>query len=337
MMKHRNSPHARVNLLAAAVLAVVLLAALYQGGRWLERQGEQPQTRGNHHQRYAYERQLSLGGTAYRYRKDLTTLLILGVDSDAAMGAAGYRNGSQADFLWLVVVDATEKKVTKLQLDRDTMAEVQLYGPFGDKAGTRRMQLCLSYAYGDGVAGKCGNVADAVSHLLSGITIDGVVALDMGGIAAFNDALGGVTVTLETDLTRLDAALEKGKTVTLSDEQAEAFVRGRRGVDDGTNHARMQRQRLFMDAAETQLREQAARSHDFLNTLLEKLNDHLYTSMSRGWLINVANACLQYDTRLTQSLEGEYRLGEDGFVEFHADEDALQALLIQIFLKPIDP
>lgn len=336
MMKHRNSPHARANLLAVAVLAVVLLAALYQGGRWLERQGEQPQTRGDHHQRYAYERQLNLGGTAYRYKRGLTTLLILGVDSDAAMGASGYRDGNQADFLWLVVVDTTEKKVTKLQLDRDTMAEVQLYGPFGDKAGTRRMQLCLSYAYGDGVAGKCGNVADAVSHLFSGITIDGVVALDRGGIAAFNDALGGVTVTLETDLTRLDAALEKGKTVTLSGEQAKAFVWGRRVVDDGTNHARMERQRIFMDAAEAQLRKQAARNHDFMNTLLEKLNDHLYTSMSRGWLINVANACLQYDTRIPQSLEGEYRLGEDGFVEFHVKEDALQALLIQTFLKPID-
>lgn len=336
MRRHRNRAHPRWTLLAVAVIAVLLLALVYQGGRWLEKQGEQPETRGDWQQRYAYEEQISVGGVSYRYRKDLTTLLALGVDSDTAMEASGYRSGDQADFLWLIVVDNTEKRVTRIQIDRDTMADIQLYGPFGDQAGVKNMQICLSYAYGDGVAGKCENAADAVSGLLSGIPIQGVVALDLGGIAAFNDALGGVTVTLESDLTQLDAALEKGKTVTLSGEQAEAFVRGRRGVDDGTNSARMLRQRAYMEAAEAKIREALANDPDFLNALLEEVDSHFYSSMSRGWLINVANACLQYDAQETQTLAGEYRVGEDGFMEFHAEETALQALLIHTFLKPIE-
>lgn len=334
-MKHRNRIRSKTSLFTAAILALLLLATLYQGGRWLEKQCEKPETRGDYRQRYAYEKQLLIDGTAYRYRKDLTTLLLLGVDSNGAMEASGYRGGNQADFLWLVVADNAEKKVTKIQLDRDTMADVQLYGPFGDKAGTKNMQICLSYAYGDGVEGKCDNTAGAVSGLFSGIMIDGVIALDMGGIAAFNNALGGVTVSLESDLTSLDSALEKGKTITLSGEQAEAFVRGRRGVDDGTNHARMLRQRIYIDAAETQLREKIVNDQEFLNTLLDGLANHFYSSMSRGGLINAVNICLKYDTRETQPLAGEYRMGADGFMEFHAEERALQALLIQTFLKPI--
>ena len=336
MLKESEKIQAQINLYMALMLAVFLMATLYQGGMWLERQGEEAETRGDYRQRYAYEAQVRIAGTAYRYRRDLTTLLLLGVDNDAVLETPGYRGENQADFLWLMVVDNTEKRVTQIQLDRDTMADVQLYGPFGDKAGKQNMQLCLSYAYGDGVEGRCGNVADAVSRLFSGITIDGVIALDMGGIAAFNDSLGGVTVTLESDLTHLDAALEKGKTVTLSGGQAEAFVRGRRGVDDGTNQARMLRQRRYMDAAGTQMRERIARDYEFLNALLDELDSHFYCSISRGRLINAVSACLRYDMWETRSLTGDYRIGADGFMEFYAEEKALQALLIHTFLKPIE-
>ncbi len=332
MTKRRNRTHPEISLLALAVLAVILLVILYQGGCWQEK----PETRGDYRQRYAYEEQVRIDGTAYCYRRDLTTLLLLGVDNDDVMETSGYRGGNQADFLWLIVVDNADKKVTQIQLDRDTMADVQLYGPFGDKAGAKNMQICLAYAYGDGVEGKCDNVADAVSRLFSGITVNGTIALDMGGIAAFNDALGGVTVTLESDLTSLGATLEEGKTVTLSGEQAEAFVRGRRGVDDGTNHARMRRQRIYMDAAETQMRKKIVRDQEFLGMLLDGLASHYFSSISRGWLINIFKACFRYDMWETQSLAGEYRIGEDGFMEFHVEEKALQALLIQTFLKPVE-
>lgn len=336
MTKHRNRAYSRISPLVVFMLAEFLLTTLCQGSMWLEKQGGRPETRGEYRQRYAYEEQVRIDGTAYRYRKFLTTLLLLGVDDEAAMEASGYRSGSQADFLWLIVVDNAEKKVTQIQIDRDTMADVQLYGPFGDKAGTKNMQICLSYAYGDGVKGKCGNAADAVRGLFSGITVHGVIALDMGGIAAFNDALGGVTVTLESDLTSLDMALEKGKTVLLNGEQAEAFVRGRRGVDDGTNRARMLRQRTYMDAAKAKMCEKLARDPAFLDALLDGVASHFYSNMSRGGLINAFTAYFQYDTQETQSLAGEYRIGEDGFMEFHAEEKALQALLIQTFLKPIE-
>ena len=90
---------------------------------------------------------------------------------------------------------------------------------------------------------------------MHGIDIDFYISLEMDGISTLNDALGGVTVTLEDDFTALDPTMTKGTTLTLEGNQAEYYVRGRMYIGVGTNEARMVRQQVFMSALSQRLSE----------------------------------------------------------------------------------
>lgn len=65
------------------------------------------------------------------------------------------------------------------------------------------------------------NTEKAVSDLFAGIPIDYYVTMDLDGISTFNDALGGVTVTLEDDFSQIDPEMVKGTTICLQGKQAE--------------------------------------------------------------------------------------------------------------------
>ena len=56
--------------------------------------------------------------------------------------------------------------------------------------------LGLAYAYGNGKDTSCQYMVDAVSRLFYGIPVNGYAAFNMETIAALNDAVGGVTVTI---------------------------------------------------------------------------------------------------------------------------------------------
>ena len=115
---------------------------------------------------------------------------------------------------------------------------------------------------------------DAVSRLLGGAPIDGYAALNMDGIALFNDAIGGVTVTITSDFTAVDPTLVEGETITLNGQQAFEFVRTRKDVDDQTNLARMERQRIYLEAMKPQL---LALSNEEVVQVMDAVNDYLVT------------------------------------------------------------
>lgn len=50
----------------------------------------------------------------------------MGIDraSEDAAGVRSYRNGGQADFLRLMAIDDERKQVSQIQVDRDTMAQL---------------------------------------------------------------------------------------------------------------------------------------------------------------------------------------------------------------------
>ena len=162
---------------------------------------------------------------------------------------------------------------------------------------------------------------------------DGYMALDMSGITALNDALGGVTVTLEEDFSSLDPQMVKGATITLRGKQAETFVRGRTGVGDGTNAARMRRQKAFMQKAADLIAEGMERDPNFAGTLLDSLSSHMTMNITRGWLINKAYESSEYMRTDMQTLAGSHTIGADGFMEFHADMDALNDLLTASYFE----
>lgn len=340
----KNHRHRRRRLSGAAIAVALVCAALaYAGvllgirtvGSRLER-SDAPEPVGSLDGRFASdELTLRYADRTWTYRKrELTNLLLIGVDwAEMDSPAASGRYAGQADFLLFLTFDKKNRTISTLQIDRDTMTDIRVYGPFGDYTGIRETQICLSHAYGATAVENCENTVWAASRLLGNIPVDGYLALDMSAITVLNDALGGVTVTLEEDFSALDPQMVRGATITLQGKQAETFVRGRTGVGDGTNAARMKRQKAFMQKAGDLIAEGLERDSGFAGTLLDALSGHMTMNVTRGWLINKAYESSGYRRTETRTLAGAHALGADGFTEFRADTDALNDLLTASFFE----
>ena len=292
---------------------------------------------GDPNARFAGIPTLELDGVTYRLNRRLTTILLMGVDKTAEQQQeANYRNGGQADFLALVVVNDSQKTIHVIQINRDTMVELTVTNALGEAIGTRTGQLCLSYAFGDGGESSCKMTADAVSKLLNDTPINYYVTMNLDGIVALNDALGGVEVTIEDDFSALDPTLVMGETITLHGKQAEHFARGRLLVGDQSNLSRLRRQRAYIRAATAVLREKLEENPNYIRTLYSQLEPYLNLSLSRGAFYNLADKAGRYELQSITEITGETRVGEFDFVEFYPDEDSLKRVLIDALYDRVD-
>ena len=141
-----------------------------------------------------------------------------------------------------------------------------------------------------------GYAVEAVENLLGGQEIDQYLAMGLDGISTLNDLAGGVTVTLEDDFSAIDPAMTKGTTLTLQGDQAETYVRTRRSIGVGTNEARMVRQESYIKQLSVQLDKKMQQSQSFASDAY----------------------------------------GEDGFMEFYPDADALQQAVLQLFYEKVE-
>lgn len=335
--QHLDPRGIRIRFALMVIGLVLLFVALLLGSRWLEKRAERPEQMGDYRQRYAYEDLLEVDGAAYRPRKMLTTILLMGVDRDTEEGTetVSYRNGGQVDFLRLLVIDPERKQIAQLQIDRDTMTPITILGVLGNRSGVREAQIALSHGFGDGREQSCELTVEAVSNLLLGIGIDFYAALNMDGIAALNDAVGGVTVTLPEDFSASDSAMTKGATLTLSGEQAEIFVRGRKGIGEGTNEGRMERQQLFMSALGELLEQRQSEDSRFAEMLYDALSPYLVTNLSKARLINEAWYASGYAHIAPYALDGDHQVSGSGFMQFIVDEASVQEIVLELFYEKI--
>ena len=312
----------------------LILVGIVVGGLIWDRQGdEETETFGSLTGRFESDISLAYQGKTVHYREyEITNYLLIGMDREQ-FADAGYQDGGQADFLLVLSVDRRNRTITPVMIDRDTMTPVTTYGIFGNPAGTRTMQICLAQAFSGVDTSGAENTAQAVSVLLGGVKIDRCLLMNLGGIALLNDSIGGVEVTLEDDLTVLDPALEKGKTVLLTGDLAEHFVRGRRTVADGTNASRMIRQQTYIEALIRKMNELLESDQDFLNTVFDSLNGHMETDTEEKILISEANTYSKYDWQPLRTLPGDHIIGADGFAEFHTDETAMMDMIVEVWFQ----
>ena len=331
-LKRRARLRKRDILLITSIVLLVL-AGLYFGAQWLENENANPEPRGDYHLRYEDE-QVTVNGVKYRQKKNLTTILFMGIDraSDAVQGV-GNRNGGQADFLRLIIIDHAEKTISQLQIDRDTMTPITVLSALGNRSSTRTLQISLSHGYGDGKEQSCQFTVDAVSNMLFNIPINGYIAMNLDGINVLNDTLGGITVTLEDDFSHIDPAMTKGTTLTLMGEQAEVFVRSRMSMEVGTNEARMIRQQQYLSQMMDLLHEKVLKDEEFIGTLFDSLSPYLVTNVSRAQMINDAWTSRNYQMNPLYVPEGTHVIGADGYMEFHADETALEQMVLDLFYQ----
>ena len=283
---------------------------------------------------------IDYGGKTWKLRSRLETILVMGTDErpsqlDEPGAYDRHRNGGQADFLLLIVIDDNARTITPIEINRETMADFVALGIMGDVVGTTHGQICLSHSYGDGREESAGYVVDAVRGLLHGIPIDHYYSLNMAGISVFNDAIGGVTVTIEDDMSMYDPAMTAGTTLKLKGIQAQYFCRSRFDIGDTTNVSRMSRQRAYIKAVQPILMEIADTNPNSLNTIYEQLQGYSVTDLSKGRVVNLGAKVSKYEVLPIVSIAGETVLNErSGWYEFYADEQDILRILSETMFEP---
>ena len=264
---------------------------------------------------------------------DMSAYLLMGVDHDGEV--AHYTNyfGGQADTLLLVVVDKAQQSYAILQLNRDTMCMVDFVDTEGKPLNQQQqMQLALSHSMGTGMEDSCENTVRAVSALLYGVTIDGYAAFNMDSMSLINDAVGGVTVTIEDDFSQCDPSLVMGETITLDGEQAYHYLRGRMSVGDGENTSRMRRQRTYMTAFMKKAQELVAEDSGMANTLYKTLTPYMVTDLSGKDVSTLLETSRSYTFQGVMSPEGTVN-SEGKLVEFYVDEASLRSLVLSLYYE----
>ena len=322
---------------AAAVLAVLtlslmgaLLRSLWEGGTRTSEPAGELEDEG---ELILYE------DNWYAPREDLETILVLGLDRSEQDDIGTTGDYAQSDLLLLLVLDREAGTYKAIQLNRDTMAEIQDFDDYGRPKGSYTAQLALAYAHAQAYTGndKIASMAamDAVSGLLYGVDIDHYITLTMDGVIALNDLVGGVEVEIQDDFSAIDPTLVQGERVTLLGRHALNYVRARWYVGDSTNLERMERQQTYLLALLDKVSALAGEDSDALLSGLVEINEYMNSDYTAEQLTNLLETVSGFRMERASMLEGEaVRVGD--IMEFRVDEDALRRLVVEDFYEPAE-
>lgn len=280
---------------------------------------------------------IKLHKKTWKFAHPVQTYLFIGTDKSGNEDAEGEEyHGSMADALMLVVVDKEEKTYGILQLNRDTITEVPMLLQDGSANASAQMQLCTAHWYGKDKAASCDNTVETVSKMLGGLPIDGYYALKMDAMPLLNHEVGGVTVTLEDDMTKLDPSMKKGTTLTLTDRQAELLMQSRYTMEDDRNTQRMRRQQIFFKAFMKKIKKQNAGDINATVKLYDRLRPYATTDIKMNDLTALLKDMQGYTDKGIITIDGTSKIGEklhDGkkHWEFYMDEDSLETSMKQLY------
>ena len=278
---------------------------------------------------------LTYNGKDYVLRDGIETLLVLGLDTYSGTETESYTNTKQADFLLLLVMDTKNGTCKGIHINRDTIADMSVLGVSGDRVDTVRRQIALAHTYGNGREVSCRNTADAVSTLLNGVEIDHYVSVTMDAVPTYNDLVGGVTLEVLDDFSAIHPDMKEGETVTLTGEQALAYVRARKGLEDPSNSRRMARQKQYLEALYQRSRQCVQEQEDFVPKAALAMTDYLVSDCSGNKLESMISRFAEQPLDTILSPSGELIRGEE-FMEFYPDPDELMQIVIDCFYEPAE-
>lgn len=269
------------------------------------------------------EGEIAYQGETYVYNTDLRTVLFMGVDKRGDLTKKEvYSKNGQTDCLILLVMNKKDKTTEVIEISRDTMTDVDVYSLEGNFIRTIKAQIATQYSYGDGEKRSCQFTKSVVSNLMYGIPIQSYVALDISGISAIVEGMGGVKITVPEDYTSIDPAFIKGQEVILNGAQAEKYVRYRDINEFGSNNQRMERQTQFIRAFFPQLKGQ--KDYD---EILKVAEPYMATDIDADTLKSLSDYEMNEEIR---KVEGEDKEGKE-HDEFYVDDKALYELILDTF------
>ena len=271
-------------------------------------------------------------GKTYQYNKNITNILFMGVDKRELQKTEVQGTGGQADVIVLLAVDTKTGKISMINISRDTMTDVTVYSANGGYVGSEKQQLCLSYAYGNGKETSCENTVNSVQRLFYNIPIKSYLALDLDGISAVNDSIGGVDVTSPETI----GSFVKGQNYHLEGELAESFVRSRNHESADANTLRMQRQQVyvkqFMDKVISATKKQITTPVDLFNAS----SQYTCTNLNPSKILYLAQSVVLSDGMSVEmsTVPGEAKMGKE-YAEFYVDESKFYEQFLYVFYNQV--
>lgn len=272
----------------------------------------------------------------YRYNMDIKTYLFMGIDRQGVVTEAEDSiSGGQSDAMFLLVVDTSSQNVSIISIHRNAMTPIDVYYPDGSFNTTETMQICLQHAYGDGKRLSCDRTQHAVEKLFYNIPISGYIAMNMEGIQAMNDALGGVSVDVLEDIkdSSGQVVLKKGETVRLQGDMAMLYLRGRDTSQYDSASGRLKRQEQYLINLAAELSAAASEEEDRAMTAYNAAEPYVVSNVDFASMVSQLVG-YGFDASRMYTVPGQVQMGDE-LEEYIVDQEGLYDLIIQIFYKEV--
>lgn len=342
MNNKKKSKGIDINILLGTLLGVVILVAIAAFFNWNQKDaasGTEVSTGTTTENSGAVEKwqegDISYNGVTYRYNTAIKTYLFMGIDKSGEFAEADpTTGGGQSDAMFLLVVNPKTEEMSIISINRNTMTMIDLYDVNGMFVRKEERQICLQYAYGDGLRTSCLRSANAVSNLFFNIPITEYLALSLDGIPILNDAVGGVTVEVLEDISAYGVSLKEGETVTLTGEEAYAYTRSRDTDEFDSATRRLERQNQYILALMSKIKGVASRGEAALTGIYQSAEKYIVTNID---FLKLAEVAAKYDFDASQmyTIPGETIMGAV-YEEHYIDEYELYDMVINLFYEPVE-
>lgn len=274
-------------------------------------------------------------GHTYELNRNLTTVLLLGIDhtiQDETLPG----NGGQSDVILLAGLDTVTGESNLLEISREANAEVDVYSISNRFIETRFEQITLAYAYGNGRETSCENTVRAVSRLLFGLPISAYLAIDLDGLMEANEVIGGVTVKSLIDVQLPDGTnVKEGDMVELHGKNLERYIRTRTEALDG-NQKRMERQKQFLLEFTKQAVARAKENLTFPVELFSALSPYTVTNLDISDVTFISSVFLNHGAQFNlRTIQGTLEQYNESSIYYLDEVDLFEAVL-QVFYNRID-
>ncbi len=337
---HHNKRKKNLRRLAIVITVVVVLifaaigtvVALYKIGEQSVKDANTVTNAQSEGVTYDEGKTVEYNGKLYGLNENMASICIIGYDRRTEQIVAGKSVG-QADAVMVLAVNLKSGKVTAIGIPRDSMVEVDEF--MGDDfIGMDTMQLCLSFAYGDGGETSSQYTSTAASRVLYNMPVNNYVSLNMDSIGELANAIGGVSLTPLQTIP--DTNIVKGEDTVLFGSNALKYVQWRDTSVLNSSLDRQARQSQFVQAFCKEAISEAKGNVAILVDLFNVASANGITNLSTSDFTYLASTVLS--TGITGidvvTLQGELKQGEN-FAEFYLDKTNVYETVLSVYYHEI--
>lgn len=333
--KHKGLRRAAIVLaiaLAIVVIAAGAVFALTKMGEESVKQANTPTDVQSEGVAYDEGRTVTYNGKTYALNENMVSIAVIGYDRRTEAVVPGKSVG-QADAVMVLAANLDTGQVTGIGIPRDSMVEV---GEFmGEEfTGMNTMQLCLAYAYGDGGQTSSEYTTAAISRVLYNMPVNYYVSLDMDGVGALANAVGGVPVTPLQSIPGTN--IVKGQDTVLFGNNALKYIQWRDTSVLTSSLDRQARQSQFVQAFCKEALSSAKGGVGTLVSLFNTARDYGITNLGVDDFTYLASTVLNTGVSSVDvtTLQGEMQQGKK-FAEFYLDKTNVYETVLDVYYHEV--